>query len=1227
MAGKRPKSGKFDLARDLDNSNGHQASNLDGDTYWRESLDKWLESLTMNILIMTLVVVDVINVLVTILLSIDTLLQQVITFVVVGLFLVELSLRMVARGVRFFHDKWNIFDTVVIYASIALGLTTFILDEHLETAGADSLQAASSTATPLRILSRIAMGLRVLRVMVHMRKVDRLRGTVATHLRTAVSQNKRRYTNHGFDLDLTYITDRIIAMSAPALGANKTYRNDIHVVSRFLSLRHYGSFFVFNLCDTCISSDGSIGQYHPQMFFNHVQRIPFEDHGPPLLLEMIHFCCETTKWLRRDPSNVIAVHCKGGKGRTGVMFAAFLLWCGHRRCAMDAMELFTFRRTENYDPDAGIDDSTELESEEAVSSETLRPTQIGKKQPNRGVDGPSQQRYVFYIEAMLYCGVNPSDSPQLLLKALSLPVGKAQEKQGWWVSYTIKCQRTKIFDSFQSGACLLGGPGRLVGEDVEMLAPVLLNGDTRIEFFRHKSGSDSKRSLLWFVVFHPAFYQNKTKIVFAKKKIDMLHKDPKCRKADASFRLELHVSSAAESEARKDETMSFQHTSGGDPKLERPATACAGDEGSSRLGVLLARAHSSLAAKCELQRLFRTHGRVVEFSKGDDILNAHSTDASLMMVDSGVAEGVVMESGSSDVVVRASAAARTAYHPCGAQMSQMDLRNGVTRVPVNMVLGRGSILGVSNFLQAQNSFFYRARTDVRVWILCGTKPAAPRGSALSVASGMRQGVSAAPDADDEIAVQRMAEIQGASDADSGRSNDGLSRASSVEIGFDGEEPEVAMPDADPGGSLMQVAKESSIPAELHIRSFRKLGALLQGLTKREKVSPGHGLQGLKSRAFLKPKAWLVRKRLNVMQSFWRVLIIDPHSKMIINKALDSLDKKKNEDVGNFPRLTQEQMLEGKATVRKRLELKFVLQLVQYSEESLHITLKFSNEQRPYKIEFNDVIDRDEFVLHMRKFLSPSSFVSRNIKALRVSTFENSDMQVEGIPEYSLPLFWQGVALQIAQEYDRSRTECVRISRLKALSDTDSLLLLYDEGEPLRLDCIMMFRLPASEKLVLTSKCYLHSDDLKMFRRKRMRIVILTDHVVLDFAVFGPRLSRRAILLRLDQLYEVYDMPHSEKAETAEEFCMKVLLDVEAGQEINEIFVSFVAASVAHDVRAQLARYCRRAQHSRTLQRQRPLLDDALLELVQVCGRVHMLREGEELLAARHNDRCEDVLCM
>lgn len=41
---------------------------------------------------------------------------------------------------------------------------------------------------------------------------------LAGYLRGLVSTNKRRYTNGKYDLDLSYIEDRIIAMGYPSEG-------------------------------------------------------------------------------------------------------------------------------------------------------------------------------------------------------------------------------------------------------------------------------------------------------------------------------------------------------------------------------------------------------------------------------------------------------------------------------------------------------------------------------------------------------------------------------------------------------------------------------------------------------------------------------------------------------------------------------------------------------------------------------------------------------------------------------------------------------------------------------------------------------------------------------------------------------------------------------------------------------------------------------------------------
>ena len=61
---------------------------------------------------------------------------------------------------------------------------------------------------------------------------------LARHL---VSQNKKRFTQDGFDLDLVYLTDEIICMGLPAEGKEAFYRNPIDVLVRFFESRHAGA--------------------------------------------------------------------------------------------------------------------------------------------------------------------------------------------------------------------------------------------------------------------------------------------------------------------------------------------------------------------------------------------------------------------------------------------------------------------------------------------------------------------------------------------------------------------------------------------------------------------------------------------------------------------------------------------------------------------------------------------------------------------------------------------------------------------------------------------------------------------------------------------------------------------------------------------------------------------------------------------------------------------------
>ena len=54
-------------------------------------------------------------------------------------------------------------------------------------------------------------------------------------IKEIVSGKKRRYREGGYNLDFTYVTDRIIGMSFPSAGFESMYRNSIDDVIPLLT--------------------------------------------------------------------------------------------------------------------------------------------------------------------------------------------------------------------------------------------------------------------------------------------------------------------------------------------------------------------------------------------------------------------------------------------------------------------------------------------------------------------------------------------------------------------------------------------------------------------------------------------------------------------------------------------------------------------------------------------------------------------------------------------------------------------------------------------------------------------------------------------------------------------------------------------------------------------------------------------------------------------------------
>ncbi|KAI9636172.1 uncharacterized protein MKK02DRAFT_27644 [Dioszegia hungarica] len=141
------------------------------------------------------------------------------------------------------------------------------------------------------------------------------------YIRGIVSGKKARYVDpdHAVDLDLVYVTDRIIIMGWPASGWAGTYRNKKSDVLQFLDKRHEGKYWVWNLCPLYENAYSSASMH------DRVSRYPFPDHHPPPLQLLPLAVREMTGWLAGESDRIAIIHCKAGKGRSGTLLCSYML--------------------------------------------------------------------------------------------------------------------------------------------------------------------------------------------------------------------------------------------------------------------------------------------------------------------------------------------------------------------------------------------------------------------------------------------------------------------------------------------------------------------------------------------------------------------------------------------------------------------------------------------------------------------------------------------------------------------------------------------------------------------------------------------------------------------------------------------------------------------------------------------------------------------------------------
>nr|CAH7719331.1 unnamed protein product [Callosobruchus chinensis] len=290
---------------------------------------------------------------------------------------------------------------------------------------------------------------------------------ITNPIKGLVSKRRNRYKKDGFNLDLTYITDNIIAMGYPASNIEGVYRNHIDDVVKFLDKKHPDHYFIYNLC--------SERSYDKAKFHNRVKVFPFDDHNPPKIDSIQPFCNDVKEWLAKDEKNVAAVHCKAGKGRTGTMICCYLLHSGKFDSADQALNYYGQTRT----------------------------------QDKKGVTIPSQVRYVRYYETLLRKNLSYQPVSMYIKEFVFAPVphfaGGGQSCLSFTISHqtllqegekmTQKCKKLRKNDMYE----VKRSDQHSFSIKLDYCLP--LTGDIKIEFYNKSMMRKEKLFQFWFNTF------------------------------------------------------------------------------------------------------------------------------------------------------------------------------------------------------------------------------------------------------------------------------------------------------------------------------------------------------------------------------------------------------------------------------------------------------------------------------------------------------------------------------------------------------------------------------------------------------------------------------------------------------------------------------------------------------------------------------------------------------
>uniref|UniRef100_A0A8K9WVG5 Tensin 1 n=1 Tax=Oncorhynchus mykiss TaxID=8022 RepID=A0A8K9WVG5_ONCMY len=281
-----------------------------------------------------------------------------------------------------------------------------------------------------------------------------------------------------YELDLVYITERIISVSFSSSADENSYSANLREVASMLRSKHQDNYLLFNLSEKRCD----INQLNPK-----VLDFGWPDHHAPALDKICTICKAMDSWLSADSHNVVVIHNKGNRGRTGVVVAAYMHYSNISASADQALDRFAMKR---------------------FYEDKVLP-----------VGQPSQKRYVQYFSGLLSGNIKINNKPLFLHHVIMHGIPNFESKGGCRPFLKIYQAMQPVYTSgiysvqgdSQTSVCITIEPG------------LLLKGDILLKCY-HKRFRSPQRDVIFRVQFHTCAVHD-LGIVFGKDELDETFKD------------------------------------------------------------------------------------------------------------------------------------------------------------------------------------------------------------------------------------------------------------------------------------------------------------------------------------------------------------------------------------------------------------------------------------------------------------------------------------------------------------------------------------------------------------------------------------------------------------------------------------------------------------------------------------------------------------------------------